>query len=502
MAGLEAISSREMGALERNAEYFGISLPQMMENAGRGVADEVGKRCKRGRCAVLCGCGRNGGDGFVTARHLASLGFDVTVLLVGSERMVIEDHCRRNWEILKKIDGIRTMVSHDSSLLPRFEKVDVIVDALLGIGIRGEVRPPILQAIRSINEMTGYKVAVDIPSGIDPDTGAVKGDAVRADLTVTFHRPKSGLAKAKTYAGEVVTKSVGIPPEIEGYVGPGDLYLVHRERPPDSHKGDFGRVLVIGGSGTYSGAPALAALAALRTGVDLTFIAAPEKTAYEISSMSPNLITIKLGGERLDPRDVPVLLNWLDRVDALIVGPGLGIHPETFQAVSDILSTVEKRNLPVVVDADGLKAIAAVKRPLKISKIVLTPHAGEFKMLTGKEVPAELQKRGHMVKGTAKEVEATLLLKGPADVISDGKRVKFNFTGNPGMTVGGTGDVLSGIVGAYLAQGFNAFECACAGSFVNGRAGDLAVEELGYHLLATDIVERIPKAMALGNQVA
>ncbi|HID90837.1 TPA: NAD(P)H-hydrate dehydratase, partial [Candidatus Bathyarchaeota archaeon] len=453
---VETISSRRMRALEMNAEYFGISALQLMESAGRAVAEEIGSRTEGERCLVVCGCGRNGGDGFVAARHLASLGFDVVVTLVGSEEAIRDPSTRRNWEALRRIAEIPKAVVRDSSLLSMPRDVDVIVDALLGIGIKGDVRPPLLQAIRAINEMDGFKVAVDIPSGINPDTGEVMGEAVRADLTVTFHRPKTGLPNAKEYTGEVVVKGIGLPPPIERYVGPGDVYLVTKERVPESHKGDFGRLLIVGGSETYSGAPALAALAALRTGVDLTFIAAPERTAYEIASLAPDLITIKLRGDSLNPRNVPVIRSWLGRVDAVVMGPGLGLRKETTQAVTDILSEIEGRDLPVLLDADGLKAFAELKRTFNISKLVLTPHAGELMLLTGRKAPKELSERASQVRDKAKEVKATILLKGPVDVISDGLEVKYNFTGNPGMTVGGTGDTLSGIIGAFLAQGFGA----------------------------------------------
>lgn len=495
MPGLNTISSRGMRALDMNAQYFGISESQLMENAGKAVADEIHKRIKGGRCVVFCGCGKNGGDGFVAARHLSSLGFQVTVVLVGKEKEIGSRCAQANWSTIKKVRGIDKIVSYDSSLIPGFKKVDVVVDALLGINIKGSLRAPLLQAVNMINDMKGYKVAVDVPTGIDPDSGRVMGAAVKADLTVTYHKLKVGLPKAKRYAGEVVVHSIGIPLDIESYVGPGDVHLVTKERPPEAHKGDFGKLLIIGGSELYSGAPALAALAALRTGVDMAYIAAPETTAYEISSMSPSLITIKLRGSHLNTRNVATIGGWLDRVDGVILGPGLGTHRDTARAVNDILLAVKKANTPLLLDADGLKIFATIERRIKIPKLVLTPHAGELKLLIRKEPSKELEVRADQVKKSAKEYGATVLLKGPIDVISDGVKVKYNFTGNPGMTVGGTGDTLSGIIGAFLAQGFDAFESACSGAFINGAAGDLAARELGYHLVPTDIVERIPRAM-------
>lgn len=493
------VSSRDMVALELNAKHFGISHLQLMENAGSAVAGEVIKRAKKGRCVVFCGCGKNGGDGFVAARHLFSLGFKVTVLLIGREGSIEYENCRRNWEAIKCLRGIETIQCADSSLIPSIKRSDVVIDALLGIGIKGDLRPPLLQAVQAINEIKGYKVSIDVPTGIDPDSGKVMGSAVRADLTVTFHRAKVGLSKAKRHTGEIVVRDIGLPSEIESYVGPGDLYLVEKGRPMEAHKGDFGRLMIIGGSDVYSGAPALAAMAALRTGVDIVYIAAPEKTAYGISSMSPNLITIKLRGEILGPKSVATIRGWLEKADALIVGPGLGLHKDTVQSVWSVLQIMERMRLPVLLDADGLKAFAQARRKFKIPNLVLTPHAGELRMLTGEEPPKRLEGRSKEVRAKAKEIGAVILLKGNVDVISDGARVKYNFTGNPGMTVGGTGDTLSGIVGAFLAQGFDPFESACAGAFVNGAAGDMAAEELGYHLVPMDIVQRIPRVLELAR---
>jgi len=490
------ITSREMRALELNSEYFGVSRLQLMENAGKTVADEIASRFKpdEARVAVFCGSGGNGGDGFVAARHLACLGFKVEVILAGRSTDIVDNEARRNWLALQALKG--TIVLHevyDSTLIPRVE-AEVAVDALLGIGLKGSLRPPILQLVEKINEMKAFRLSVDVPTGINSESGEVLGNAVRADLTVAFHKTKPGLTKAKKYTGEIIIRDIGLPNEFEGFAGPGDVSLVVKPRPPEAHKGDFGRLLVVGGSEVYSGAPVLVALAALRTGVDLTYIAAPQKTAYAISSISPNLITVKLEGEHLNPHNASVIKRYLEMSTAVAMGPGLGLHKETKDAVKEIMKLIEEGKTPLLLDADGLKAFAEFKRKVDWP-LVLTPHAGEYKILTGKEPPKDLEKRGVEVKRAAKELGVVILLKGHVDVISDGKRVKFNFTGNPGMTVGGTGDVLSGIVGAFLAQGANPFEAAVAGAFINGAAGDFVEKEKGYHMVPTDIIDWIPSVM-------
>ncbi len=210
--------------------------------------------------------------------------------------------------------------------------------------------------------------------------------------------------------------------------------------------------------------------------------------------MSPNLITIKLEGDYLNPRNVSVIKRYLETTTAVVMGPGLELHKETKEAVKEILEVIEEARIPLLLDADGLKAFAEFKRKTR-SPLVLTPHSGEYRILTGKEPPKDLEKRAAVVQDSAKKLGAVILLKGNVDVISDGKRVKFNFTGNPGMTVGGTGDTLSGIVGTFLAQGADSFEAAVAGAFINGAAGDFVREEKGFHMVPTDILDWIPKVM-------
>jgi hydroxyethylthiazole kinase-like uncharacterized protein yjeF len=486
------ISSREMRAAEVNAEYYGISLLQLMENAGRNVAAEVAARFPQGkRIAIFCGVGGNGGDGFVAARHLLSMGYKVSVVLAGRGETIKHEAAAQNWCALQFLrEKIPVYEVPDSSLILTV-KTDVVVDALLGTGTKGKLKPPISQFVEHINSLGAFKIAVDVPTGVDSDTGEVLGDAVQADVTVTFHRAKLGLENAKKYTGELVVRDIGLPSELELYAGPGDVLLATKKRPLGAHKGDFGRLLVVGGSEVFSGAPTLVALAALRTGADIAYVAAPEKTARAISSISSDLITVKLGGEHLNPGNVSELKAYVEVVDAVVVGPGLGLHPKTKEFVKDFVSAVETSGKPLLLDADGLKAFAEVKRPLKMP-IVFTPHAGEYAILAGKTLPESLEDRVAEVQKTASKLNAVILLKGQVDLVGDEEQVKLNFTGNPGMTVGGTGDVLSGVAGALLAQKVDAFEAAVAAAFVNGAAGDFAAEKIGYHLVATDLLDWIP----------
>jgi hydroxyethylthiazole kinase-like uncharacterized protein yjeF len=490
----DSITSREMRGLELNSEYFGVSRLLLMENAGHNVALEVARRFKPNKIvAVFCGLGGNGGDGFVAARHLSSMGFKVTVVLAGKAKEISDKAALENWNALQFLREIPIFEAYDGTLIPN-STAAIAVDALLGTGTKGKLRPPILQLVKRINSMDAFRIAVDVPTGVDADTGEVLGEAVKANLTITFHKTKKGFEKARKYVGELVVKDIGLPREFERFVGPGDVSSVMKPRPTDSHKGDFGRLLVIGGSETFSGAPTLVAFGAMRTGVDLAYVAAPEKTAQAISSMSADLITIKLKGEHLNPDNAAELRPYVEKVDAVVVGPGLGLHPETKKAVKALVKLVEDCGKSLLLDADGLKAFAEFKRRLKVP-LVLTPHAGEYAILTGKKLPDDLMEKVAHAQKTAAELEAVILLKGAVDIISDGKRFKLNFTGNPGMTVGGTGDVLSGVVGAFVAQKADPFGAAVAGAFVNGAAGDFVFAEKGYHMVATDLIEWIPKVL-------
>ena len=275
-----------------------------------------------------------------------------------------------------------------------------------------------------------------------------------------------------------------------------DLLSALPRRRPESRKGDFGRLLIVGGGSRYVGAPALVGLVALRSGVDLATIAAPEKTAWTINSFSPDLITIKLPCLALEPLALSGLWGEVKRSTAIIVGPGLGGLVKTRDAVIELARTLREKfpNLPALFDADGLKALASERGLAKGMPWVMTPHAGEFKTLTDLEPPSDLRERAEVVKRAAGKLGCVILLKAYVDVIASASGdLKLNYTGNPGMTVGGTGDVLSGIVGTFLAQGVEPFKAAVAGAWACGRAGDLCLQENGYEFLASDLINKIPK---------
>jgi len=473
----EIITSKQMRAIDINSEYVGTPRLVLMENAGKAVADDVRECFDKGKITILAGRGNNGGDAFVAARHLK--GFDVQVMLLGSAEDIKTKEAKINWDRLKdtKVTLAEVRIPKDLDKT-RIMDSDVIIDAIFGTGIIGKIREPEATAIDLINASNAFVISVDIPSGMDPDMGKCE-KIVHPDLTITFHKMKRGLIGVPN----VKVVDIGIPEEAELLAGPGDFQML-APRNSESHKGDNGRILVIGG-GAYVGAPALTALAALRAGADIVTIAAPSSVSDIIASFSPNLIISSLTSDVLVPDDVPIITELIAKHDVVVIGMGLGKSEPAARAVRAIVPLCKK----VVIDAD---ALSALEFPLQGA--IITPHVGEFESLSNMHLPKDLKKRTETIKKFSKDSGAVVLLKGKMDIISDGERAKINKTGNPGMTVGGTGDVLAGIVGALYATN-SAFEAALVGAFINGRAGDFAFNKYGFGLLATDVIDNIPKAM-------
>jgi NAD(P)H-hydrate epimerase len=452
-----------------------------MENAGKAVAERVKRICRSSthspkKIVVFCGGGNNGGDGFVAARHLARW-LEVDVVLVGDERGLKTEEARKNWSALKQLDRSVTLydgaaILCSGSPLVNLERYDLIIDAIMGTGQAGLVREPARTVIQLINRSNVKKLSIDVPSGNNTET------AIDADYLVALHSLKAGTpTKGATIC------DIGIPREAELYTGPGDISF---RRSVDSHKGENGKVLVIGG-GPFAGAPALAGMAALRSGADIVTIASPR--AEIIAGFSPNLIVKHIGKKRITTKDVPDLVDLVAQHDSVVLGPGIGADPETLKAVKELISASSNLTL----DADGLRALEASE--YEAGKIAVTPHLAEFAALTGDVVPSSLQERIRAVQTFSRQWNVITLLKGRIDIISDGTTYRLNKTGNAGMTVGGTGDVLAGLVGAFSTF-LDKMQAASAAAYLNGRAGDLAFSRLGYSLLATDVIDCIPSALS------
>ncbi len=472
------IPFEEVKVLDINSEYHGVPPETLMENAGRSVARAVEERFGRSkRICVVCGTGNNAGDGLVAARYLSENNRVFLAFLKGPGRLRTSVARRNFYRAKGRVAGF---VSGPEELAG----FDVIIDAMLGIGISGEVRSPYTEWIDAINSSNTPVVSVDVPSGL----GA--GTAVAPSLTVTFHDIKYGMTPEN--CGEIVVADIGIPEDAVKYTGPGE-FVYYRKPGSDAHKGDSGRVLVIGG-GPYTGAPILSGMGAYRTGADLVYIASTQNVTEAAVRIMPEFITHTLPGKHIAPSHVPELLNLAGGMDAVIIGPGMGRSEETVMAVHHLLRELGG-SVPVVIDADGLYALSLMKDPAAEApglRGIITPHRGEFGRLQSYEgdVPS-----ADGVAALARRTGMTVLLKGKEDIVSDGERTKFNGTGNPAMTVGGTGDVLAGIAGALLARGLAPFDAARLAAFISGSAGDIAFSAKSYGLTATDVVESIPSVL-------
>ncbi|WP_459192494.1 NAD(P)H-hydrate dehydratase [Halosimplex sp. J119] len=473
------ITGSEMAVIDENAAAMGVPRKQLMESSGHAVARAVREVAGLGASVrVVAGRGNNGGDAFVAVRFLDD--FDVTTTLLGRPENISTAIARENWAALDAGE-YDTDVVRDSAGFDLGDP-DVVVDAMLGTGISGDLREPERTAAAAINDSDAAVVSVDVPSGMNAETGELAETAVDADHVVTFHETKPGL---DALGADVTVADIGIPAAAERFVERGDLLRLD-DRDPGSHKGQNGEVLVIGG-GPYAGAPALSAKAALRAGADLVRVACPMVVGRELQGFSEDLIVRPYQGKQLEPKQVGFLLQMARHHDAVVIGPGLGDAEETLEAVEGILSGYSGT---AVVDADALSRVPQVDTD---ADLVCTPHQGEFAKMGGR-VSDDWEERASYVETFASDLGQVVLVKGDYDVVSDGERTRINRTGNAGMTVGGTGDVLAGITGA-LAATQDPLDAAAMAAYTNGRAGDRVYERRNNGLVATDLHDEIPEVL-------
>ncbi|MBM3493338.1 MAG: NAD(P)H-hydrate dehydratase [Armatimonadetes bacterium] len=516
---MKLVTASQMRELDRVAIAGGMPGAVLMENAGHAVArqaDALYRRVDRGHVWIGCGVGNNGGDGFVAARRLALAGVPVVVGILGDSDRIAGD-ALTNLHILRQMGARFGSLTEDAS---------VVVDALLGTGSSGEPRGVVAEAKATVNRHPAPVVAVDVPTGVNADTGAVPGIAIKADVTVTFGYAKPGLLMypGAEHAGRVVVDSIGFAWDtialeswLEWFDECAARSIVPRRR-RDAHKGDFGRVLIVGGSAAMSGAVALAARGALRSGAGLVTVAVPASVHRIVASHQPEVMCIALperdGAIALDA--LPVIERTVERCDAVCVGPGLSVADES-QAVARLL--IGNCPRPLVADADALTAIvgkpevtccrrdagATFGQDARVT--VLTPHPGEAARLLGTDAATVQADRLAAVRELASRYSSVAVLKGAGTLIGDPQpsdpsdpsnpRVAVVTEGNPGMATAGSGDVLTGLVGGFIAQGLPAGRAAALAAYVHGQAGDEAARRIGEHgLIAGDIAERIPEVIA------
>jgi len=511
---MRVVSAAEMRELDRLAiEDYGISGIVLMENAGLKVVEVVRQMLGdvRGKViSVFAGKGNNGGDGFVVARHLFNMGGRVRVFLLAKTGEIAGD-AGVNLRIWEKMGQPVYTVDQDDRLdrLRSFlAGSDLIIDAIFGTGFKGLAGQPAAGVIQAINDSGKPVLAVDIPSGLEADSGLAGGPCVRATQTVTFGLPKLGLVQepGAGYVGKLYVADISIP----SFLLKAEhlkRHLLTREvvsnwlapRPADFHKGDCGRVLVVAGSPGMTGAACLAAGGAARAGAGLVTLAVPAGLQKLVAGKLTEVMTAALpatSGQTISRNALDDLLALAERADVVALGPGITTHPETAALVRELLPALRTS---CVLDADGLNCLVDHTDIFQhtLVPLVLTPHPGEMGRLTGKTAAGVQKQRLSSTEQAAKAWGAVVLLKGAATIVAaPGGTVYINSTGNPGMATGGSGDVLTGVIAGLLGQGLGALEAAAAGAYLHGLAGDYAARQKGYRgLLAGDILACLPEAL-------
>jgi NAD(P)H-hydrate epimerase len=519
---VKVLTASQMGEVDRvTIEELGVPGMVLMENAGRAVARVIAERFRpweRERIVILCGKGNNGGDGFVVARHLKMRGHAPQVVLL-AEPGALRGDALANYHLLVR-NGITPAVVRNGDewvrLRAELAAATMLVDAMLGTGLSGPVEGFLLEVIRDINSSLGSRplVAVDIPSGLGSDSGALLGESLRARCTVTFTAPKWSqvLPPSCERVGELIVAPIGTPPSTyetnpEIYLnllGQEDLAPFVQPRDAESHKGDYGHVLVVGGSRGKSGAAALAALGALNVGAGLVTAATAAGSLPLVAGFAPTLMTEPLpetdtGSIALAAFDYGRFAAVAAGKSVLAIGPGISTNPSTVEFVRRVVKDFPQ--LPMVIDADGLNAFADAPDLLqgKGRKMILTPHPGEMARLAGTTNQQVLADRVGIARGFAMKHQVCLVLKGNRTLIAEpGGQVYVNPTGNPGMATAGTGDVLTGMIAGLLAQhpGAPVEKIVSAAVYWHGAAGDVAATRRGeLSLTATDLLEDLPYAL-------
>ena len=497
---MKLYTAEEMSRADKGAQKLGIPGGVLMERAGAEMARVALEAYAPRRALVVAGGGNNGGDGFVVARELHRAGVEVAVL---PTKVGYEGDPGTNFEILRYL-GVRFVRSDE--LEAELSQSDLIIDALLGTGFSGEVREKEARLIESMNESPAPIFAVDVPSGVDGATGEVHGAAVRADVTICAHAAKVGcvVSPGREHAGEVVAVDIGIPPEAE--VEPSLVWTdaqslrgkIPRTAGP-THKYSAGALLVVAGSRRTTGAPQLVVRGAERTGCGIVFLATSQSSAPSVDLELTEALVHSVPEDEegyVTSAALEQILELAERTSALAVGPGMGTRDEGRRLVEGILREVET---PVLLDADAITNLAGTDALTNRDiPTVITPHAGELGRLLGagaKEVSAS---RLRSAREAAEGYGCCVLLKGSDTLVAGGGKVAVNSTGNVALATAGTGDVLSGVIGALLSRGMGVYEAAQAGAWAHGRAAELWLEETGWpaeSLVATDLLEYLPEAL-------
>lgn len=492
-------------------DRYGISGLQLMENAGRGVASVALRgigAISGAKAIIFTGKGNNGGDGFVAARHLSNAGVEARVFSLCRIEELKGDAALNASTWVKMNGAVEELLSVEAlnSAVQSVQRADIVIDAIFGTGLSTDVTGLHKEAIRLVNNHSKKILAVDIPSGINATTGAVLGEAVRAHLTATMAMPKLGLLlfPGRAHAGKVEIIDIGMPREVieepsikwNLLVG-ADMTRILKPRQAESHKSSHGHLLILAGSPGLTGAACMAGIASLRAGAGLATIGVPESLHDIMEVKTTEVMTVGLPetAERtLAKSSFDKVKRLLANKTALLVGPGAGSSKELMELIGLIM---QDANVPVIIDADGLNSFAPKIGALKDMKaeVVLTPHPGEASRLLNMKIPDIQADRIGAAERLVEMTGATVVLKGAYTVIAHPSgQVFLNPTGNPGLATAGTGDILAGMLGAFLAQGYSTLEAASIAVYIHGLAGDEVKKEMGeLGMIATDLLQHIPR---------
>jgi hydroxyethylthiazole kinase-like uncharacterized protein yjeF len=494
------LDAEEMRATDRWAiDERGVPSLQLMETAGRAVAEAAAEVARSSSAAVICGKGNNGGDGLVASRILSEMGFQVEALLLAPGDQLSDD-AKAN---LDRFVGARQI--EPGQIASAIGGAGVVVDAIFGTGFAGTPRDPAASAIDAMNDAEAPVVATDIASGVNAASGEVEGMAVAADVTVTFHAPKLGhwIAPGKEHTGELRVAPIGIPDGTPldpkaGLIDPRVLELAP-PRAPGSTKFTSGQVVIVGGSRGLTGAVCLAALGAIRAGAGYATVAVPSdlESIFEIKLTEVMSLGCASRDGALRPAASERILGATERAACVVLGSGMGREQGTQRLARELTERIEA---PLVIDADGLNAHAGRLDELAERKapVVLTPHAGEMGRLLDRDSKEVDARRAESAKDAARRSGAIVLLKGDDTVISDGERLAVNRISSPQLATAGTGDVLSGMIAALIARGMEPFAATCAAVVAHSRAGRAAGGRVGHDsVIAGDVIDSIPAGLAL-----
>jgi hydroxyethylthiazole kinase-like uncharacterized protein yjeF len=509
---MKLVTASEMRELDRRAiQNLGIPSLVLMENAGRTTYQILRREfpALQGEVAVVAGRGNNGGDGFVVARYLANAGMPVAVFLLG-ERDKVSGDARVNLDILAQLGvGVEEVLTEEdlNPATHRLAKAGLIVDALLGTGLNSPVHGLMATLIERLNHLRAPVLAVDIPTGLSADTGEVLGVALKAAVTVTFGWPKLGqiVPPGRDYVGRLWQVDISIPPKLAAKVTleitqAQDLRGLLPPRAFGSHKGTFGHLLVLAGSEGKTGAATLTSEAALKAGAGLVTLGIPASLNDILEVKLTEVMTVSLpeavGVRALGKMALAPIRDFVGEKFTLALGPGLGTHPETRELVCRLVQDLPQT---MVIDADGVNNLAADTSCLldAAGPRILTPHPGEMSRLVGLSVKEVQDRRLEVARETAAKFGITLVLKGAQTLVAaaDG-RVSLNPTGNPALASGGTGDVLTGLIGGFLAQGLNTWDAARLGVYLHGLAADYFADQYGLRgMVAGDLIDVFPDVL-------